>query len=309
MNLDDNTRQRIDQMLEDNRVVLFMKGSPKAPMCGFSAQAVGILDNLLGHYQTFNVLEDESIRQGIKTYGNWPTIPQLYIDKELIGGSDIISELFNAGELHEMLGLEAPDRTPPQVTITEAAAAAISEGMSQDPSAALHFAIDGSWQNQFFLKPASGHEIVAESNGIKLHMDLNTAQRANGIVIDWVEELDRSGLDIQNPNAPAPVMELSVTELKSMVDAGTAPKIVDVRPPQDREKAPLEVADFVMDRDDLARLNALDPATPVAFICHHGKSSMGAAEHYRQQGFTNVYNVAGGIDAWSQQVDPSIPRY
>ena len=309
MNAENPVHQQIASILEQNRIVLFMKGSPRAPMCGFSAQAAGILDGLVGAYHTVNVLEDEAIRQGIKTYGNWPTIPQLYIDRELIGGSDIITELFNAGELHEMLGLEAPDRTAPDITITDAAATAIKEGMRDANGAVLHFAIDGSWQNQFLLKPPAGGEIVSESNGIQLYMDLNTAQRARGVVIDWVDELGRSGLDIRNPNAPPPVQALSVQELKAKLDAGAAPKIVDVRPAAERERAPFPAADFVYERESLSALNQIDPTTPVAFLCHHGNSSLGAAEHYRQQGFTQVFNITGGIDAWSQQVDPTVPRY
>ncbi len=81
MSLSDTTRQKIDQELEQNRVVLFMKGTPQAPMCGFSAKTTGLLDSLLSSYSTVDVLQDEEIREGIKEYGDWPTIPQLYIDK------------------------------------------------------------------------------------------------------------------------------------------------------------------------------------------------------------------------------------
>ena len=80
-----------------------MKGTPQFPQCGFSARAVAILDELGAEFQHVNVLEDEAIRQGIKEYGNWPTIPQLYIKKELVGGSDILMEMFETGELKELL--------------------------------------------------------------------------------------------------------------------------------------------------------------------------------------------------------------
>ena len=80
-----------------------MKGTPQFPQCGFSARAVAILDELGAKFQHVNVLEDEAIRQGIKEYGNWPTIPQLYIKKELVGGSDILMEMFETGELKELL--------------------------------------------------------------------------------------------------------------------------------------------------------------------------------------------------------------
>lgn len=98
-----SAKERIEEMLEQSPVMLFMKGNPQFPQCGFSARAVAILDEIGSDYSTFNILEDEEIRQGIKEYGNWPTIPQLYIKKELVGGSDILMEMYESGELKEML--------------------------------------------------------------------------------------------------------------------------------------------------------------------------------------------------------------
>jgi monothiol glutaredoxin len=82
---------------------LFMKGSPQFPQCGFSARAVAILNELGAKFSSFNIFDDEEIRQGIKEYGNWPTIPQLYIDKKLVGGSDIMLEMYESGELKDLL--------------------------------------------------------------------------------------------------------------------------------------------------------------------------------------------------------------
>jgi len=98
-----DTKTRIEEMLNANKTFLFMKGTPDFPMCGFSARATAILRELNVPFESFNVLEDEEIRDGIKTYGNWPTIPQLYHNKELIGGSDIMMEMFETGELAETL--------------------------------------------------------------------------------------------------------------------------------------------------------------------------------------------------------------
>ena len=130
MSLNDSTREKIENLIQKNRVVLFMKGTPKAPMCGFSSKTVGMLDSILDNYESVDVLEDQEIREGIKVFGNWPTIPQLYIDGELVGGCDIVTAMFNNSELHGMLGVEAPDRTPPEVTITDAAAEKILEAMA-----------------------------------------------------------------------------------------------------------------------------------------------------------------------------------
>ena len=91
--------QQIDQAVKSGDVVLFMKGTPQFPMCGFSGQVVQILDHLGVAYKGVNVLEDEGIRQGIKDYANWPTIPQLYVKGEFLGGCDIVREMFQSGEL------------------------------------------------------------------------------------------------------------------------------------------------------------------------------------------------------------------
>ncbi len=96
--------QRIDQIVKSNDVVLFMKGTPQFPQCGFSGRAAQILKACgVNEYASVNVLEDEGIRQGIKDYANWPTIPQLYVHGEFVGGSDIMMEMYQSGELQQLL--------------------------------------------------------------------------------------------------------------------------------------------------------------------------------------------------------------
>jgi monothiol glutaredoxin len=100
-----DSQQRIDQVVKNNRVVLFMKGTAQFPMCGFSGRAVQLLNACgVSDLKTVNVLEDDEIRQGIKHYANWPTIPQLYVDGEFVGGSDIMTEMYQSGELQQVLG-------------------------------------------------------------------------------------------------------------------------------------------------------------------------------------------------------------
>jgi monothiol glutaredoxin len=98
---DANTR--IDALVKSNDVVLFMKGSALFPQCGFSSRAVAILDHLGVKFETVDVLQDPEIRQGIKDYSDWPTVPQLYVKGEFVGGSDIMMEMFEAGELQQLL--------------------------------------------------------------------------------------------------------------------------------------------------------------------------------------------------------------
>nr|YP_537065.1 hypothetical protein 107 [Neopyropia yezoensis]Q1XDA3.1 RecName: Full=Uncharacterized monothiol glutaredoxin ycf64 [Neopyropia yezoensis]AGH27712.1 hypothetical protein 107 [Neopyropia yezoensis]QFZ67048.1 hypothetical protein PyyePp202 [Neopyropia yezoensis]WKD83543.1 glutaredoxin [Neopyropia yezoensis]BAE92508.1 unnamed protein product [Neopyropia yezoensis] len=97
--MDTETKKRIDQLLNDHKIVLFMKGNKTMPMCGFSNTATQILNTLNIKYFTYDILEDENIRKAIKEYSSWPTIPQLYINREFIGGADIMLELFETGEL------------------------------------------------------------------------------------------------------------------------------------------------------------------------------------------------------------------
>ena len=96
-------KERIEGILTEHPIVLFMKGSPQFPQCGFSARATAILRELGAKFHSVDVLQDQEIREGIKEYGNWPTIPQLYIKKELIGGSDIMMEMYEAGELQKLI--------------------------------------------------------------------------------------------------------------------------------------------------------------------------------------------------------------
>ena len=97
-------RQRIDELVKSNDILLFMKGTASFPMCGFSGRAVQVLKACgVNDFDTFNVLEDEEVRQGIKDYAQWPTIPQLYVNGEFVGGSDIMMEMYQSGELQQLL--------------------------------------------------------------------------------------------------------------------------------------------------------------------------------------------------------------
>lgn len=98
-----STHEQIKSLIDDNRVLLFMKGDRNTPMCGFSARAVAVVNALGLPFQTVNVLEDPAIRQGIKDYSNWPTIPQLYIDGQFVGGSDIVMQMWESGELQQLV--------------------------------------------------------------------------------------------------------------------------------------------------------------------------------------------------------------
>jgi monothiol glutaredoxin len=309
MSLSPATRTRIETLLAQNPVVLFMKGSPQAPQCGFSAAASGVLNELLPQYASVNVLEDAEMREGIKAYGNWPTIPQLYVKGELVGGADIVQAMYNSGELQALFGLPLPDRTPPQITITDKAAQAIRSALTDaEPGLALHLNIDARFQPQFHLAEPSDDAIRSESNGIDVLFDLGSAQRARGIRIDWVETMQGAGLAIDNPNAPSSVKQLSVAELAQRLKANEAITIVDVRPPEEREQAALKLPFRTLD-EGMGALADLPKDAPIAFLCRSGGRSQRAAEQFHAHGYTKVYNVAGGINAWAREIDTTISEY
>ncbi len=309
MSLDPAVRSRIESLLQSNRVVLFMKGEPNAPQCGFSAKASGALSALLpGGYAHVDVLSDPEIREGIKAYGQWPTIPQLYIGGDLVGGSDIIEQMVNSGELHGVLGLPAPDRSPPPVTVTPAAVAMLRDAAANAGEGyAVQVEVDARFQTRLQLAPADPNAIAVDVDGLRLQFDVAGVRRADGLSIDWVDDERGRGLVIENPNAPPKVKPITPADAAGRVAAGTL-TLVDVRPADERAQASVNVAFSTLDGGAAQQLEALDKATPLAFLCHHGGRSAQAAEHFRGLGFSEVYNVEGGIDAWAD-VDASIPRY
>jgi monothiol glutaredoxin len=309
MSLNPALRSRIESLLQSNRVVLFMKGQPTMPQCGFSAKAVGALSSLGVDYAHVNVLADQDIREGIKIYGDWPTIPQLYIDGELVGGSDIIEQMSNSGELASLLGVAAPDRTPPRITITTAAAEMLAQAVADaGPGSALALSINAQFQPSFQIAAFDANAIAAESAGVRIQFDLPSLRRADGITIDWVEDVRGKGLAIDNPNAPRPVQQLPAKDADAKVRASEV-MLVDVRPADERAIAAVALPFKTFDGNGRSELESLPKDTAIAFLCRSGGRSQQAAEEFIALGFRNVYNVVGGINAWADDVDASLTRY
>ncbi|MCF6299586.1 MAG: Grx4 family monothiol glutaredoxin [Proteobacteria bacterium] len=293
------TIQRIESLLDENKVILFMKGTPQTPMCGFSSNTVKILKDLIpGEFSSFNVLEDQEIREGIKQYGQWPTIPQLYINKELVGGNDIITEMFNTGELQRILNLPQPDRTAPEIKISDEALEHIKNGLVDVGDNVLYLNIDDAFNTRFSLETPKGYEIISQQQDIKFYMDIATAKRAQGIEIDWVDELQGSGLRIKNPNEPPAIKHLTVDELKQWIDSDKEQaQIFDVRSEEKFSLGSIPQSKR-LSKQSMQDIEQMDKQTPLVFVCQIGKSSQGAADHFRKKGFDNVYSLDGGYNAW-----------
>jgi len=310
MALDLALRERLESIVRSDRVVLFMKGTPDAPQCGFSAQVVSILGRLLPSYGTFDVLSDRDVREGIKEFSSWPTIPQLYVEGEFQGGCDIVKELYASGELAQLLGVkpEAPV-APPSVTVTEDAAELLRDAI-RTQGGELHVAIDASFKHSLSLGPREASDIAASSNGVTLLFDRESARRANGLVIGAADSGGRKALTVENPNAPqaAPVNQLTAAELQALMESGQKFHLFDVRTPEEHAQARIAGATLV-DPRVAAEIEKLPKDALIIFHCHHGGRSQAAAEHFASRGFANVHNLAGGIDSWSRDVDSSVPRY
>jgi monothiol glutaredoxin len=172
---------------------------------------------------------------------------------------------------------------------------------------ALHLEIGPDHNAGFQLAPADANDIVVVANGIEVHFDPGSAQRARGVVIDWVSTVQGEGLSLKFPGAQE-IKSLSVQELKARLADGSV-LLVDVRPAAGRALAPSLAQARVLEEEGYDALAALPKDTAIAFICHHGNSSRGVAERFAAHGFTDVFNVEGGMDAWSREIDSSVPRY
>ena len=309
MTLDLETRKKIDQLVASDSVVLFMKGSRSFPQCGFSASVVNILNTLVPKYTTVNILADAAIRTGMKEYSDWPTFPQLFVKGEFVGGADIVRQMHESGDLEKKLGSLVSAAKPPAVTVSPRAATELSAALKEGtPGDVIHLTITPSWEHQLDLGAKEASHVTVQSNGVTVQLDRASAARAEGVTIDYIEASDGAGFKIENPNRPATVKEVSPKELKALLDAGKVEHFYDVRTDKERTIAKIAGAKH-LDDATMTAVESLSKDTPIAFHCHHGGRSRGAAEHFLKLGFKNVYNMAGGIEAWSRDIDPSIARY
>jgi monothiol glutaredoxin len=306
MALNEALKQRIDGYVASNRVVLFMKGTRQAPQCGFSAQVVQILDELVPQYQTHDVLSSAELRDGIKAYSQWPTIPQLYIDGKFVGGCDIVRDLKSSGELERLLGAEGPPLAPPKVEISPEPIAAFKAAMTEGDSDVLHLQVSATFEHDLFFGPLEKGDVEVDLGSLKLYVGRSSVARAQGVKIGFIEG-PSAGFKIDNPNQPPQVIELSVQDAKAMLERGEL-QLFDVRPKSEGDIARIAVGK-TLDEEGADYIKQLDKSTPIAFYCHHGMRSRGVAQSVLQDGFRKVYNLKGGIEAWSLAIDSSIPRY
>jgi monothiol glutaredoxin len=306
--INDAVKTQLEDLIKKNKVLLFMKGNKHFPQCGFSAQVIQILKETGTKFETVNVLQDPAVRDGIKEYSSWPTIPQLYVDGEFIGGCDIVKEMYASGDLQKKLGVEEKPIALPKVMLDDRAAKAIKDA-DEGGGDVLRLEIGPQYNYDLFFAPKKPGDIEVVANGVTIHFDRASAKKADGLNIAWVDTPDGGAFKIDNPNEPPRVKTLTAPELKKWMDEGKKFELFDVRTDEERNIAKVERARS-LDSEGEKHLMALDKeSTPVVFMCHHGMRSRSAAERMLREGFKQVYNLDGGIDAWSQKVDSAVPRY
>jgi monothiol glutaredoxin len=310
--MNEQTRSQLDSLVKSSRVVLFMKGSRHFPQCGFSATVAKILDGYLPKYETVNVLSSPDIRDGIKEYSSWPTIPQLYIDGKFVGGCDIVKELDSSGELAKLLGSEkaavpfsGPKVDPPVVKVTDDAKTAILAAQKEAGGDPLRVAIGPRHEYDLFFDPKAASDVVVESSGITFVFDAESASRAGELSISMVEG---TGFRIDSSKAPPRPKSMSAAELKTALATDAKHVyILDVRPEGERSLASLPSCK-PLEPNTLDELASLPADMRVVVYCHHGHRSRGVAEQLVSRGVKNDFNLEGGIDAYAS-VDSTIPRY
>ena len=301
MTLSDPVRTQIDDLVNKSPVVLFMKGTKHFPQCGFSATVVGILGQYGTKFETVNVLSSPEIREGIKEYSSWPTIPQLYVHGKFVGGCDIVREMHESGELGAILGAPKAEAKAPTIKLTKAAATAILAASKDAGGDPLRIEIGPRFEVDLYFDSRADTDFLVEQDGVQIIVAKDGSARADGVSVDYVKD---QGFRVDNPNAPPRVKTLSASELKHMLDAKETFELFDVR--TDDEMKTARIAGSKPLSAEL--IGKLPKATKIVVHCHHGMRSRRAAEQLVAEGYTNVNNLEGGIDAYSG-VDPSVPRY
>jgi len=297
-----STKSQIDTLVQGSPVVLFMKGNRQFPQCGFSATVVEILGQYVPKFETVNVLSSPDLRDGIKEYSSWPTIPQLYVDGKFVGGCDIVKEMHASGELAQLFGVKKEAPKAPAITLSAAAREAILAASKDAGGEPLRLEIGPRFQYDLFFDGQKAGDLVVHTDGVTMLFDAASAARADGTHIDLVPG---QGFRIDNPKEPPRVRAMTPMELKALLDAKAPLVLLDVRTDQERATARIDGAIAL----EPSLVDTLKKDGKVVVHCHHGVRSRAAAERLVAAGFTSVYNLEGGIDAWSTTVDGDVPRY
>jgi monothiol glutaredoxin len=196
----------------------------------------------------------------------------------------------------------------PVIDLTDSAAAALVEYWDGEGKPTIRFQVPPNFEHELEFGEAQDGDFVIPFETCNLVVDRASARRCDGATIGFIDDAGRAGFRIENPQEPPRVRGISAAALNGWLSEGKPHELFDVRGADERETAAIEGA-RAWDESANAYVESLDPDTVLVFHCHHGGRSQAAAQHWVRKGFRQVYNLEGGIDAWSLNVDPEIPRY
>ncbi len=220
----------------------------------------------------------------------------------------MVTQMHPNGELHEALGVPYTPQKAPELNITEAFAIAIRTAMENAPGGGSpRLQVSPNFEYGFGMSPENPGDFKVEAHGLTILVDPSSAERADGMNLDFRDGPD-GGIVIDNPNEPGAVRRLDVLGYKAMRDCDEPHLLFDVRKVDEYNMAKIE-GSTLLDDSAMAAIDDLPKNATIVLHCHHGIRSMQAASQLVDRGYRKVYNLEGGIDAWSQQVDTSVPRY
>ena len=307
MALEERLRTQISELIDNNRVVLFMKGTRSFPQCGFSATVVQILDDLVPEYHTVNVLKEPDIREGIKAVLELADHPAALRRREVRRrlrhrARDV--RVGRAAERARRAGAQSRRRRASW--LTEAARQAVQQA-GEARRACCGSSVSSRFEYELSLdEQRKGDFEIDAGGGLKLVIDRMSAKRADGISIDY-SSASGGGFRIDNPNEPARVQPLQPAELKALLEQRRAARAVDVRTRAGIRHRAHRGRRAARRRGRAGSSKRSTSDTPLVFYCHHGMRSRAAAERFVAEGFKRVFNLEGGIDAWSQAGRPLRP--
>jgi monothiol glutaredoxin len=252
---------------------------------------VSILDDLLPSYTTVNVLADHAIREGIKEYSSWPTVPQIYVEGEFIGGCDILKELARSGEIFDALKIPKPIAVTPNMHISAAAIEAFKGALEDAPEGEfIRLKVSANMAPDLSFGPRQSNDAQIEQDGVLLLIDAMSAARCDGLTIDFKTGAMGSGFEIGKA--------ITVENLKAKMDAGEAFHLFDVRTREEWDAGRISGARLMLDVP-ASEIEALDKNATIVFQCRSGGRSRKVTEDFNHKGYRNAFNLTGGITAWN----------
>ena len=294
-----NTQEKIDNLINENNILLFMKGDKFAPQCGFSAKVIEILNHYCSMYKTVNVLEDNNIREGIKEYSKWPTIPQLYVNKEFIGGCDILTEMHQSGDLLDIFNIKIKSSDNIKLEISKSAKSAFGKIISESNEGnTVRLSVDSKNNTNLSFEDKKDKDIQFEYDNFKLIIDPLSSSRITNLKIDFIEDKNSSGFSIINLDQDN-IEQIDAAKLKSMIENKEKFELIDVRTTQEYNENNISCARLLENIEDNF-FDKLNKNTKLIFQCRSGKRSQNMALKFKEKGFKNIANLKGGILAWDE---------